>query len=78
MTNYTSGCLNQWPPELVKKVVNQIEEAAEMGDVMKIKSIAEKLMSESNLAVPFCDKLVQLAEDFDFDGIQKLMLQIES
>jgi len=27
---------------------------------------------------PFCDKLVQLAEDFDFDGIQKFMLNLNN
>jgi hypothetical protein len=26
----------------------------------------------------FCNKIVQLAEDFDFDGIQKLMLDSDS
>ena len=49
-----------------------------MGDVMKIKSIAEELKSESDTVAPFCNKLVQLAEDFDFDGIQKLMLELDS
>jgi hypothetical protein len=43
--------------------------ATNMGDVMQIKSIAEELKSESDSMAPFCDKLVQLAEDFDFNGI---------
>ncbi len=47
-----------------------------MGDVMKIKSIAEELMSESDAVAPFCNKLIQLAEDFDFDSIQKFMLEL--
>jgi two-component system, sensor histidine kinase and response regulator len=66
------------PPELVNKVVDRINAAAEMGDVMQIKSIAEELKSESDAAAPFCNKLVQLAEDFDFDGIQKLVLGLVS
>ena len=49
-----------------------------MGDVIQIKSIAEELMSESEAVAPFCDKLVQLAEDFDFDGIQNFMLALDS
>jgi len=24
-------------------------------------------------AAPFCDELIRLAEDFDFDGIEKMM-----
>ncbi len=66
------------PPELVKKVIDRITGAADLGDVMQIKSIAEELMSESDVVAPFCDKLVQLAEDFDFDGIQKLMLNLNN
>jgi chitinase len=49
-----------------------------MGDVMKIKSIAEVLKSESDAVAPFCNELIRLAEDFDFDGIQKLMLELDS
>jgi CheY-like chemotaxis protein len=66
------------PPELVKKVIDRIKGAADMGDVMQIKLIAEELMSESDVGAPFCDKLVQLAEDFDFDGIQKFMLNLNN
>jgi CheY-like chemotaxis protein len=65
------------PPELVKKATETIKAAVEMGDVTKIKSIAEELKSESDAVAPFCDKLIQLAEDFDFDGIQKLMLEFD-
>jgi PAS domain S-box-containing protein len=65
------------PPELIKKATETIKTAVEMGDVMKIKSIAEDLKSESDAAAPFCDKLIQLAEDFDFDGIQKFMLELD-
>ena len=60
------------PHELIRKA------AVEMGDVSRIKSIAEELSSESDATVSFCDELVQLAEDFNFDGIQKLMLELDS
>ena len=66
------------PPELVKKVIDRIKGATDMWDVMQIKLIAEELMSESNVVAPFCDKLVQLAEDFDFDGIQIFLLNINN
>jgi two-component system sensor histidine kinase/response regulator len=64
--------------ETAKEAVNRIQVAAETGDVMQIKSIAEELKSEFDAMVPFCDELVRLAEDFDFDGIQKLLLQSDS
>ena len=45
---------------------------------MKIKSIAEVLKSESDAVAPFCDELVRLAEDFNFEGIQKIVLELDS
>jgi CheY-like chemotaxis protein len=73
--NSTGAEMSSVPPELAQKVADRINEAAEMGDVMKIKSIAEELKSESDGVAPFCDELVRLAEDFDFDGIQRFMLE---
>jgi len=61
------------PAELIQKVTESINAAADMGDVAQIKSIAEALRAESGAAAPFCDQLVQLADDFDFDGVQKLL-----
>ena len=63
------------PPEQIKKLAERIKAAVELGDVIKIKSIAEELMSESDAMAPFCDELVRLEEDFDFDGIQRFMLE---
>lgn len=64
--------------ERIEKVTERIKTDVELGDVMKIKSIAEDLKSESDAVAPFCDELVRLAEDFDFDGIQKIVLEIDS
>jgi hypothetical protein len=66
------------PMKLVKKLTDRnIQTAAEMGDVMKIQSIAEELKSESDAVALFCDNLILLAEDFDFDGIQKIVLELD-
>jgi HPt (histidine-containing phosphotransfer) domain-containing protein len=74
----TGDAVPSIPPELIKEVADRIKAAVEMGDVMKIKSIAEALKSESDGVAPFCDELVRLAEDFDFDGIQRFMLELDS
>ena len=66
------------PPERVKKVAESIQAAAEIGDVAQIQSIAEALKTEFDAAAPFCDELVRLAEDFDFDGVQKRALEFGS
>jgi signal transduction histidine kinase/DNA-binding response OmpR family regulator/HPt (histidine-containing phosphotransfer) domain-containing protein len=65
------------PPEQLKKVTESIKKATEMGDVTQIKSIAAKLLAESDTVAPFCDELIRLADDFDFDGIQKLVLELD-
>jgi hypothetical protein len=62
----------------MQKVTERLKTAAEMGDVMKIQLIAEELKSESDAVAPFCDNLIRLAEDFDFDGIQKIVLELDS
>ena len=64
------------PPELIQKVTERLKTAAEMEDVTKIKAIAEELKSESDAMAPFCDELIRLADDFDFDGLQKFMLKL--
>jgi hypothetical protein len=46
--------------------------------VVQILSIAKELKSEFDAMAPFCDELVRLAEDFDFDGIQKFMLNLNN
>jgi HPt (histidine-containing phosphotransfer) domain-containing protein len=66
------------PPELAQKVADRITAAAEMGDVMQIASIAKELKSESDVPKPFCDKITQLSEDFDLDGILKLANKLKS
>jgi hypothetical protein len=66
------------PPEIAKETIDRIKELVEMGDVMQIKSIAEELRSQFEAVAPFCDELIRLAEDFDFDGIQKFVLELDS
>jgi PAS domain S-box-containing protein len=66
------------PLEVAAEAVSQIKEPAEMGDVTQIKSIAEALKSKSNALAPISDKFIQLADDFDFEGISKLVGELEN
>jgi len=74
----TAEEMSSVPSELAQKMADRINAAAEMGDMMQIKSIAEELISESDAVAPLCNKIVRLAEDFDFDGIQNLLLEFNS
>jgi HPt (histidine-containing phosphotransfer) domain-containing protein len=65
-------------PELIKDMAGRVKEAVEMGDVTQVSAIAEELKSQSEDLAPICDKLMLLADDFDLDGILKLINEMES
>ncbi len=46
--------------------------AAEMGDVTTLNAIAEEIKTHSDACAPFIKQIIQMAEYFDLDGIQKL------
>jgi predicted MarR family transcription regulator len=60
------------PAEFAEDIAKRIRDAAEMGDVMTLNVIAEEIKTHSDSCVPLSKQIVQMAEDFDLDGIQKL------
>ena len=60
------------PAELSHAIAQRIRDAAEMGDVTTIKAIAEEIRTHSESCGPLSRQIVQLAGDFDLDGIKKL------
>ena len=64
--------LAEIPAELSQDIAKRIRAAAEMGDVMTLNAIAEEIKDRSDSCIPLSKKIVQMAEDFDLDGIQKL------
>ena len=60
------------PPELAKNTAERIREAADMGDIGRLKSIAEDLTSQMSEFSAVGDKIIKLAEEFDFEGLTKL------
>jgi len=58
--------------ELSQDIVNRIRNAAEMGDVTAMNAIAEELKARSDACAPLSNRITQLAEDFDFEGVLKL------
>jgi HPt (histidine-containing phosphotransfer) domain-containing protein len=61
------------PPDIAKR----IRDAADMGDVTQLKTIAEELTSQTAVLAPVAQKIIHLAEDFDFDGITKWATELE-
>ena len=66
------------PPDLIKEMADRLREAAEMGDVTQIGSILEEMKSRADSLAPVCDRLSQLAADFDFEGMLKLLEGLEA
>jgi HPt (histidine-containing phosphotransfer) domain-containing protein len=60
------------PAELAQDIAKRIRDAAEMGDVMTLNAVAEEIKTHSDSCLPLSKQIVQMAEDFDLDGIQKL------
>ena len=66
------------PPDLINEMVDCLREAAEMGDVMQVGTILKEMKPRADALAPLCDRFSQLAADFDFDGISKLVEKLAS
>jgi PAS domain S-box-containing protein len=75
-TQPATASLAEIPPELAREAADRIREAAEMGDVTRIKSIAGECRSQSESFAPIADRIIDLTSDFDFDGILKIADQL--
>jgi len=60
------------PAEFAHDIAKRIRNAAEMGDVMTLNAIAEEIIAQSESCIPLSKQIIQMAEGFDLDGIQKL------
>jgi HPt (histidine-containing phosphotransfer) domain-containing protein len=60
------------PAELAQDIAKRIRAAAEMGDVTTLNAIAEEIRAHSDSCIPLSKQIIQMAEDFDLDGIQQL------
>ena len=73
----SAGTLRSVSPELIKDMAVRVKEAVEMGDVNQVGAIARELKSQSEDLAPICEKLTQMADDFDLDGILALIGELE-
>jgi len=60
------------PTEFAQDIAKRLRDAAEMGDVMTLNAIAAEIVTHSDACVPLSKRIVQLAQEFDLEGIQKL------
>jgi HPt (histidine-containing phosphotransfer) domain-containing protein len=65
------------PAELSTGIAKRIRAATEMGDVMTLNAIAAEIKDQSDSCMLLSKKIVQMAEDFDLEGIQKLADELD-
>jgi two-component system, sensor histidine kinase and response regulator len=65
------------PPDLAREAAGRLREAAEMGDVSGLAAIAEEMVSRCKDFAPYRSRVIQLADDFDFDGVLALANDLE-
>jgi HPt (histidine-containing phosphotransfer) domain-containing protein len=65
--------LGSLPSEQVREAATRLREAAEIGDVSELTAICSELTAKSEAFAPYAIKVTGLAEEFDFDGILKLV-----
>ena len=61
-------------PALARQTAEQLRNAVEMGNISELKAIAEGLRSESD---NFSSAILELTEDFDFEGILKIAEELK-
>jgi CheY-like chemotaxis protein len=66
------------PAELARDCAKRIREAAEMGDVTTLHAVAEEIGTRSDSCIPLSKKIIQMAEDFEFDGILKIAGELDA
>jgi PAS domain S-box-containing protein len=66
------------PAEFAQDIAKRIRDAAEMGDVTTLNAIAVEIKTRSDSCIPLSKQIIQMAEDFDFVGILKLVSELTS
>ena len=60
------------PADVAQDVAARIRSAVDIGDVTQLVVIAEELTLRSDTYAPYSERIVRLADDFDFDGLLEL------
>jgi CheY-like chemotaxis protein len=73
----TASIAGSLPPDLAKEAAQRLRDAAEMGDVSGLADICKELAAKSGAFGPYRERVIRMADDFDFDGVRKLADELE-
>jgi PAS domain S-box-containing protein len=65
------------PPDLAREAAQRLRDAAEMGDVSGLTAICSELAAKSEAFQTYKDRVLRMADDFDFDSVMKLADELE-
>ena len=65
------------PSALAKETAIRLRDAVDIGDVSALSAIAEEMASRSKAFAPYLNRIVEMAEDFNFEGILALADELE-
>jgi CheY-like chemotaxis protein len=74
----SAAVLADIPTELSQSIAKRIRAAAEIGDVTTLNAIAAEIRDQSDPCMLLSKQIIQMAENFDLDGIQKLADDLDS
>ena len=64
--------------KLFQDIAKRIRAAAEMGDITTLNAIAADIITQSDSCIPISNRIVQMAENFEFYDILKLANDLDS
>jgi HPt (histidine-containing phosphotransfer) domain-containing protein len=73
-----NGEIADIPVELAQDIAKRIRDAAEMGDVTTLNAVAKEIRTRSDSCKPLSAQIIQLAENFELDGILKLADELDA
>ena len=66
------------PPDLAGEAALGLRKAAELGDISGLADLCNELAAKSKAFGPYRDRVIRMADDFDFEGVLKLAEELEN
>jgi two-component system, sensor histidine kinase and response regulator len=76
-TGLAAAAPEELPPDLSREAAERLRAAAELGDVSELSAVANELSARSTAFGAYAARIQRMADDFDFEGILKLVDELE-
>ncbi|MGE5255102.1 MAG: response regulator [Hyphomicrobiales bacterium] len=76
--NPAASTAERLPPDLAGEAALGLRKAAELGDISGLADLCNELAAKSKAFGPYRDRVIRMADDFDFEGVLKLAEELEN